>query len=159
MFYLQKGHKFPWVKKSPFFLSRFEKTSQQQSCAKLRTSVTCFLILKAAKALQSFFTFYSHRTTQAKSWLDYSALITKLTPTKGAVVPGTYVHISLNYNTKYQNAIWSCCRSNIPLWQDLWSMNRYHSNAWTASCVMDTRLCMYLSHTLRSFRVDCTWDK
>lgn len=158
MFYLQKGQKFPWVKKSPFFLCRFYKTSQQQSNAtELRTSITCILILKVAKALQSFFTIYSYRTSQAKSWLDYSALIAKCTQTEGAIVPAMYAHISLNYNTKDQNAIWSCCRSNIPLWKDLWRMNRYHSNAWTASCVTDNRLCIYLSHTLRSFRVDCTW--
>lgn len=142
LFIVQKGQKFPQTKKSPFFLCRFQKTSQQQSNAieLRRTSVTRFLIPKAVKALRSFFTFYSRRASQAKPWLDYSALITKCTQTKGTTVPGTYIHISLNYNTKDQNTVQSCSKSTISLWQDLWSMNRHHSNAWTASCAQDTRL-------------------
>lgn len=137
------------------------QVSQNQSGAESnatelrRTSVTRFLILKVVKALQSCFTFYSHRTSQAKPWLDYSAFITKCTQTKGAIVPGTHVHTSLHCNTAEPKAVWSCCRTTVPLRQDLGNLNKHHSNAGTASCAQDTRLCIS-SCALRSFRVDHT---
>lgn len=96
-----------------------ENQSAAEQCYWTGESVTIFLILNAVTALQPFFTFYSHRTSQAKPWLDYSALITKCTQTKGAIVPGTYVHVSFHFNTKDQNAVWSCCKSAIFFWQDL----------------------------------------